>query len=271
MGCPFQRVEQLLLGSKQVCEWQSYRHKTDMQFDIGMRTMVKFLEERFFAICREHMVSLQPSTHILALAMDIGVSAGHVQAVLAKRMFSDPPLLQDYGQHTVRHFDRACMEEVRKVALERIENVRRSLVSSRYNFAAVFNPSSAWATPALPYSHLVGSRSVSSLLSTTTAQVSHEAPTENAPWHLPNRRESWTDEPTHNSQRTRQAFPNGTFPRHANGRGTSTRPFVDEGVSGANERSEPSGDAPRGTDRNGSKSSWWGSLKGWRAKKSLSS
>lgn len=227
---------------------------------------MKHLEERFNAICNEYRTSFAPTTHMLALAMDIGVSAGHVHVASANQLTMAPPSLRHYGKHSAEHFEHACKKEARRISFEQAAAVRRSMLSGLYQTAAAGSPST-WIGPASPPTYLPGSQSVPLDLS-TTIQLPQEGPA--AGMHTASAlrtsaRDSWITAPTYNLQHP--AKQGGTFPRRALRRISSNRSLSDEEVSFFNEHSGSSDETSRGLVGDGQKGRWWGSLRGWMARK----
>lgn len=222
--------------------------------------MVKSLEYRFGDISEEYKVSFEPSTHLLALAMDIGVSAGHVHVATVTELYMVPPPLSHYGQHTVEHFDLACKKEARRAALIQTAAAHCSL---RNGDATETGSYSTWSGPSSPSVPFSDTSSAPSNLSTTAVQLSHEGSMHTiASCHTSDAQKSWITQ--HSC--TTASFPDNTakridtFPGRIRRRLVSNRSLADEDT-GPFSQSALSCSSSQDSHR------WWGSLRGWKGRK----
>lgn len=227
---------------------------TDAQFDPGMRTMMLHLEQRFSVICQEYGVSLELPTRLRKLAMEIGISAGHVAATT--HLYPSPPPLGLFGKYSLEHFDHECKAEARKCAYAQS---RQSMLVNQPQESAI-GSSSTWMGPVSPHTSYAPT-----LTNASSTAVSHEGPT--SPTYTTasssrrtTLRESWVTTPSYRLQNTPKQI--GTYPKNLTASNVS-----EQEISYFSEHSGTSEESPAEPTQADTKPKWWDSLKGWRGKK----
>ncbi|EJT47966.1 hypothetical protein A1Q1_03139 [Trichosporon asahii var. asahii CBS 2479] len=196
---------------------------------------------RFHSISAEIGVSFGPTFELRALALQLGISAGHCQVAAHYQLLSIPPTIFHFGPYTIEHFERECRSEARMVAREQ---ARQSVI-----LQAAEGPSSSWPGVMHPYAYIAPTHSFPSTLSMTTGQLSHEgamssAYTTASSSRRTTARESWISTRTHSVQLPSQQS--------------------EEEVSYFSEHSGASEQGHTDATQEESRGRWWGSLRGWR-------
>lgn len=224
-----------------------------------MITMMGHLEQRFHSISAEIGVSFGPTFELRALALQLGISAGHCQVAAHYQLLSIPPTIFHFGPYTIEHFERECRSEARMVAREQ---ARQSVI-----LQAAGGPSSSWPGVMHPYAYIAPTHSFPSTLSMTTGQLSHEgamssAYTTASSSRRTTARESWISTRIHSVQLPSQQ--SGTYPRLPVDRSVTDTTITEEEVSYFSEHSGASEEGHTDATQEESRGRWWGSLRGWR-------
>lgn len=212
------------------------------------------LEHRFAVICQEYDVSLELPTHLRKLAMEIGISAGHVAATT--HLYTSPPPLLLFGKYSLDHFDHKCKAEARKCAYAQ---ARQSMLVNQPQASPV-GSASMWTGTVSPRTAYTPT-----LTNASSAAVSHEGPTSPSYTTASSSRrttlrESWVTTPSYRLQNTPKQI--GTYPTHLNAPNVS-----EQEISYFSESSGTSAERATEAAQVDTKPRWWDSLKGWRGKK----